>query len=156
MPLKYSCSSFSVRHCGNLPSVENGELVKQRSMYLKYQCSDYYTLDGPDTVQCYSNGQWSLQPVCRGTNTTASGLSVVDCVTNVKAPFLLFSSCSATFCRVVTEHYPDLVADGEKYVKDGERVILKCWKKPSWYTENYAVGDCKNTVITFAGCKYLC
>ncbi|NXN91290.1 F13B factor, partial [Rhinopomastus cyanomelas] len=55
--------------CGPPPSIANGALTlpplpqyDSRSS-VQYRCSDYYFLQGPETISC-SEGQWTSPPVC--------------------------------------------------------------------------------------------
>lgn len=80
---------------------------------------------------------------------------LVGWLRKVNALFSVFFRCVATFCHVNTIDYPQLVPVGDKYVKDGDSLVLKCVRLPQWWTESYAVGWCSDTTITFAGCKYL-
>ncbi|KAJ4948351.1 hypothetical protein JOQ06_019886 [Pogonophryne albipinna] len=56
-------------NCGDYPSVPNGDVVVQvNGTSLKYQCNKLYTLEGPESVTCQSNGKWTEPPSCRGIN----------------------------------------------------------------------------------------
>uniref|UniRef100_UPI0037E95D10 complement factor H-related protein 1-like n=1 Tax=Semicossyphus pulcher TaxID=241346 RepID=UPI0037E95D10 len=54
-----------VDHCGDHPTILNGDVVQVQDMHLKYQCNAYYTKVGPDTVVCYNDGSWSKLPECK-------------------------------------------------------------------------------------------
>ncbi|XP_041658242.1 complement factor H-related protein 1-like [Cheilinus undulatus] len=54
-----------VDQCGVAPVIQNGILVQEHRMHLKYQCNAFYTLEGPDTVTCYSDQTWSELPQCK-------------------------------------------------------------------------------------------
>ncbi|XP_041659530.1 complement factor H-related protein 1-like [Cheilinus undulatus] len=54
-----------VDQCGVAPVIQNDILVQEHRMHLKYQCNAFYTLEGPDTVTCYSDQTWSELPQCK-------------------------------------------------------------------------------------------
>ncbi|XP_041658269.1 complement factor H-related protein 1-like [Cheilinus undulatus] len=56
---------ISVDQCGVAPVIQNSVLVEEDRMYLKYQCNAFYTLEGSDTVACYSDQTWSELPQCK-------------------------------------------------------------------------------------------
>uniref|UniRef100_A0A3P8RZX0 Sushi domain-containing protein n=1 Tax=Amphiprion percula TaxID=161767 RepID=A0A3P8RZX0_AMPPE len=91
----YFC--ISVDKCGDIPAVPNGDVVQTGLRGLKYQCVNYYKLEGPDIVVCYRDGTWSQVPTCK-----------------------------AAFCSVDTNVDPQLKSVGVKYIKDGESERLEC------------------------------
>uniref|UniRef100_UPI0037E8A39F complement factor H-related protein 1-like n=1 Tax=Semicossyphus pulcher TaxID=241346 RepID=UPI0037E8A39F len=46
-----------IRNCGNPPSVPYG-VLRTEQWFLKYSCSTFYKLEGPETVFCYDDGTW--------------------------------------------------------------------------------------------------
>ncbi|XP_040911073.1 complement factor H-like [Toxotes jaculatrix] len=110
-------------NCGRRPVISNGDVVDTGEMFLKYRCNSFYTRVGPDTVVCYSNGKWSEVPTCK-----------------------------VAYCSVDTDRYRDLESVGVKYIKDGEKVNLKCEDLESWWTGHYSVARCTNGRITFSRC----
>ncbi|XP_023153452.2 complement factor H-like isoform X1 [Amphiprion ocellaris] len=87
----------TIDKCGDIPVVPNGDVVQTGLRSLKYQCVNYYKLEGPDIVVCYRDGTWSQVPTCK-----------------------------AAFCSVDTNVYPQLKSVGVKYIKDGESERLEC------------------------------
>uniref|UniRef100_A0A3P8RYR3 Sushi domain-containing protein n=1 Tax=Amphiprion percula TaxID=161767 RepID=A0A3P8RYR3_AMPPE len=87
----------TIDKCGDIPAVPNGDVVQTGLRGLKYQCVNYYKLEGPDIVVCYRDGTWSQVPTCK-----------------------------AAFCSVDTNVYPQLKSVGVKYIKDGESERLEC------------------------------
>lgn len=59
----------SVSNCGSYPKVPNGDVVRKRTMSLRYACNGFYKRVGPETVVCYSDGTWSELPTCKGKST---------------------------------------------------------------------------------------
>uniref|UniRef100_A0A3P8RXX1 Sushi domain-containing protein n=1 Tax=Amphiprion percula TaxID=161767 RepID=A0A3P8RXX1_AMPPE len=87
----------TIDKCGDIPAVPNGDVVQTGLRGLKYQCVNYYKLEGPDIVVCYRDGTWSQVPTCK-----------------------------AAFCSVDTNVDPQLKSVGVKYIKDGESERLEC------------------------------
>ncbi|KAF7661343.1 hypothetical protein LDENG_00263650 [Lucifuga dentata] len=114
----------AISRCGHKPLIQNGEIVETGEMFLKYQCANFYKLEGPEEVQCYSDGTWSQLPICK-----------------------------ETFCAVDTTTYSWLKAFfGVKYVRDGEKVRFECEKLAKWWFDHYSVGQCTNGRMTFSKC----
>ncbi|RVE61569.1 hypothetical protein OJAV_G00171920 [Oryzias javanicus] len=86
-----------VENCGELPVVKNGVVDQSENLALRVRCQEFYKLDGPEKVVCYSNNKWSEVPVCK-----------------------------ANFCSVDTAAYKDLEPDGVKYIINGYEKELKC------------------------------
>ncbi|XP_070700925.1 complement factor H-related protein 1-like [Pempheris klunzingeri] len=88
----------TVDRCGALPHVPHGVVVQQDRRFLRYQCNDYYTRVGLDTVVCYSDGSWSQLPVCED-----------------------------AFCVLDPANVPSVVRpSGREYFKEGERKYVHC------------------------------
>ncbi|XP_054452676.1 complement factor H-like [Anoplopoma fimbria] len=104
---------WRVNICGNPPVVPNGDVVGYGQRYLRYECSSFYKLDGPEKVVCYSDGTWSNVPYCR-----------------------------VNFCSVDTDGHPHLKSAGVHYMKYGEEVRLPCVQDPSWWTDHYSLVKC--------------
>ncbi|XP_042353683.1 complement factor H-like isoform X2 [Plectropomus leopardus] len=95
----------SVNHCGAHPKVSHGDVVQKNQMYLKYQCSAFYKLTGPDTVVCYSDGSWSELPICK-----------------------------EAFCVIDPAQYRvnGVQLSGVEYIKEGENKYIPCiWHNTS-------------------------
>ncbi|KAK5859507.1 hypothetical protein PBY51_021060 [Eleginops maclovinus] len=88
-----------VTNCGTYPSVLNGDVVVVSGGYLKYQCSAFYKLEGPDTVMCQSNGKWTEPPSCRDA-------------------FCVLDPAQITI--------PNMILSTIKYVKEGEDEFIPC------------------------------
>ncbi|XP_063742133.1 complement factor H-like isoform X15 [Eleginops maclovinus] len=88
-----------VTNCGTYPSVLNGDVVVVSGGYLKYQCSAFYKLEGPDTVICQSNGKWTEPPSCRDA-------------------FCVLDPAQITI--------PNMILSTIKYVKEGEDEFIPC------------------------------
>ncbi|XP_026230215.1 complement factor H-related protein 1-like isoform X47 [Anabas testudineus] len=112
----------AINNCGAPPRVENGDVVQTQSMFLKYQCIDFYSLEGSDRVACYSNGQWSDVPTCR-----------------------------ATYCSVDTDADRRFESVGVQFLRDGEEVPLEC-KKKRWTPNRWSMVRCTDTTLTFSDC----
>ncbi|XP_019734716.1 complement factor H-like isoform X2 [Hippocampus comes] len=56
---------IAVSNCGSYPKVPNGDVVRKRTMSLRYACNGFYKRVGPETVVCYSDGTWSQLPTCK-------------------------------------------------------------------------------------------
>ncbi|XP_026230180.1 uncharacterized protein LOC113171758 isoform X14 [Anabas testudineus] len=101
-----STISVSVDNCGRLPHVPNGDVVEQGQMFLKYQCSSFYTRVGPEKVTCNSDGTWSTLP-----------------------------TCEAAFCALDPARYPESNLRpglGVEYIKEGETKNIPCkWDRMS-------------------------
>ncbi|XP_057713056.1 complement factor H-like [Corythoichthys intestinalis] len=54
-----------VDNCGPYPKVSNGDVVRKKTMSLRYACNGFYKRVGPETVVCYNNGTWSTLPTCK-------------------------------------------------------------------------------------------
>ncbi|XP_026230936.1 complement factor H-like [Anabas testudineus] len=112
----------AINNCGAPPRVENGDVVQTQSMFLKYQCIDFYSLEGSDRVACYSNGQWSDVPTCR-----------------------------ATYCSLDTDADRRFESVGVQFLRDGEEVTLEC-KKKRWTPNKWSMVRCTDTTLTFSDC----
>ncbi|XP_054452677.1 complement factor H-related protein 1-like [Anoplopoma fimbria] len=106
---------WGVEVCGKPPVVPNGDVVGYGQRYLRYECSSFYKLVGPEKVVCYSDGTWSNVPYCR-----------------------------VNFCSVDTDGHPLLKPAGVHYMKYGEEVRLPCVRDPSWWTDHYSLVKCIN------------
>ncbi|XP_051254211.1 complement factor H-like isoform X1 [Dicentrarchus labrax] len=93
----------TINRCGSLPVVRDGVVVETDRMFVKYKCSRYYALVGPQTVSCYSDGTWSEVPTCK-----------------------------AAFCSVDTDKVSRLKPVGVKFIEEGETVRLEC-KDEHWF-----------------------
>ncbi|XP_067331885.1 complement factor H-like isoform X2 [Channa argus] len=113
----------TINICGKRPNVQNGEVVETKPMFLKYQCNSFYLLVGPEKVECYSNGKWSEVPTCK-----------------------------VAHCVVDTDERDELVSVGEIFVKNGEKLELKCVRKPEWWFENSSVATCTDGTLTLSRC----
>ncbi|XP_049889335.1 complement factor H-like isoform X8 [Epinephelus moara] len=89
----------TVDHCGAYPNVPNGDVVERDQMFLKFQCSAFYTQVGLGTVVCYSDGTWSQLPICK------EAFCVLDPAEHVGANFRL---------------------SGVEYLKEGEEKHIPC------------------------------
>ncbi|XP_068456349.1 complement factor H-related protein 1-like [Clinocottus analis] len=116
-------SERGVYHCGNPPVVPNAAVVGIGEMSLRYQCSIYYKLVGPEVVVCHSDGTWSEAP-----------------------------SCKATFCSVDTDKNPELISMGVKYIRDGQKHKLPCVKKSYWITDHFYIWQCVDGRSSFSEC----
>ncbi|XP_051254236.1 complement factor H-like isoform X4 [Dicentrarchus labrax] len=96
-------SPTCINRCGSLPVVRDGVVVETDRMFVKYKCSRYYALVGPQTVSCYSDGTWSEVPTCK-----------------------------AAFCSVDTDKVSRLKPVGVKFIEEGETVRLEC-KDEHWF-----------------------
>ncbi|KAM6920458.1 complement factor H-related protein 1-like isoform 1-T1 [Lycodopsis pacificus] len=114
---------WQVNNCGKHPVVPNGDFVEKNEMFVSYQCTSFYKLVGPDTVECYSNGTWSKEP-----------------------------TCEANFCSVDTNRYYEFINNGVKFLRDGETVKLECVKESHQINDHYSVGRCRNGNISFSEC----
>uniref|UniRef100_A0A667Z4J1 Sushi domain-containing protein n=1 Tax=Myripristis murdjan TaxID=586833 RepID=A0A667Z4J1_9TELE len=93
---------------------------------LTYECSDFYKLEGPAQVMCYSSGSWSELPTCK-----------------------------VNFCTVDTADYADLLQLGQlKYIKERETQNLDCRAQDYWSRQLRAVFSCRNGRISRTECKY--
>ncbi|XP_077471355.1 complement factor H-related protein 1-like [Stigmatopora argus] len=57
--------TIEVDNCGPYPKVPNGDVVRKKTMSLRYACNGFYKRVGPETVVCYNNGSWSQLPTCK-------------------------------------------------------------------------------------------
>ncbi|RWS13502.1 P-selectin-like protein, partial [Dinothrombium tinctorium] len=87
------CINPSIR-CSNLSPPDNGEITNSCQFLAGatcvFKCKDGFTLQGPNSIFCQKDGQWSTQlPVCRAagcpplTAPTNGGFSGGTCNTNV-------------------------------------------------------------------------
>ncbi|XP_074544729.1 complement factor H-related protein 2-like [Halichoeres trimaculatus] len=112
----------AVRNCGSRPRVPNGEVVVTNEWFLRYSCNEYYTLEGPEAVLCYSDGFWSQAPICR-----------------------------ATYCSLNTTHHTELDSVGVVFLKHGETRKLSCVREDHWF-ENSSVATCTDGKLTRTRC----
>ncbi|XP_023251194.1 complement factor H-related protein 1-like, partial [Seriola lalandi dorsalis] len=116
----------TINNCGRYPTVENGDVVETADMFLRFRCNSFYRRVGPEKVMCFTDGTWSEIPMCE-----------------------------AAFCSLDTTEYPDLIPDGIKFIKDGDRVELKCVKKHwRWVSDHYSLVQCVNGTVELTRCKY--
>ncbi|XP_068605052.1 complement factor H-like [Brachionichthys hirsutus] len=88
---------LSVNVCGAYPQVPNGVVVEETRMFLKYQCSNYYTLDNSAPVRCLNTGRWSHQPTCK-----------------------------EAFCVLDPAQHADLLLPGVEFLHEGEQRFFQC------------------------------
>uniref|UniRef100_A0A3Q1JIE1 Sushi domain-containing protein n=1 Tax=Anabas testudineus TaxID=64144 RepID=A0A3Q1JIE1_ANATE len=115
---------ITVDNCGRLPHVPNGDVVEQGQMFLKYQCSSFYTRVGPEKVTCNSDGTWSPLP-----------------------------TCEAAFCTLDPAQYPysNLRPGlGVEYIKEGETKNIPC----KWDRWSMPVKCINRQMISHYRCKY--
>ncbi|XP_022610950.1 complement factor H-like [Seriola dumerili] len=114
----------TINNCGRHPTIENGDVVEIADMFLRFRCNSFYRRVGPEKVMCFTDGTWSDEPMCE-----------------------------AAYCSLDTSEYPDLIPDGVKFIKDGDRVELKCVKKHwRWVTEHYSLVQCINGTVELTKC----
>ena len=96
--------SISVEHCGTHPVVPNGVVVQTHRTSLKYQCSNFYTLVGSETVMCYNDGTWSQIPVCKGMNKSIWLLFISKSLSKILPQQLSMSYFLLMLCRCILCH----------------------------------------------------
>ncbi|XP_029929850.1 complement factor H-like [Myripristis murdjan] len=113
-----------ISRCGEFPILTNGAVARTEIWSLTYECSDFYKLEGPAQVMCYSSGSWSELPTCK-----------------------------VNFCTVDTADYADLLQLGQlKYIKERETQNLDCRAQDYWSRQLRAVFSCRNGRISRTEC----
>ncbi|XP_022610948.1 complement factor H-related protein 1-like isoform X2 [Seriola dumerili] len=121
---KGSQTQIPINNCGRHPTIENGDVVEIADMFLRFRCNSFYRRVGPEKVTCDTDRTWSDEPMCE-----------------------------AAYCSLDTSEYPDLIPDGVKFIKDGDRVELKCVKKHwRWVTDHYSLVQCINGKVKLTKC----
>ncbi|XP_038139473.1 complement factor H-like isoform X1 [Cyprinodon tularosa] len=115
-------SSIPIVKCGSHPVVRNGEPLVYRSDQLKYTCTRYYKLVGPEIVRCRSDLTWSELPRCK-----------------------------ENYCLLRNGAYEELILTRDEYILNNEQKEFDCLSDKYWYY-NYSVVRCIDQKLHVSRC----
>uniref|UniRef100_A0A3Q2FN06 Sushi domain-containing protein n=1 Tax=Cyprinodon variegatus TaxID=28743 RepID=A0A3Q2FN06_CYPVA len=110
--------------CGSHPLVPNGDPLVHRSDQLKYACTRYYKLVGPEIVRCRSDYTWSELPRCK-----------------------------VNYCLLTNGAYEELILTKDEYILNNEQKEFKCFSDKYWF-QNFSVVRCIDEKLHVSRCKY--